>query len=407
MVTGVSGSGKSTLVNDILYRALAQEIYGSHDEPGRARADRGHGAHRQSDPHRPIAHRPHAALESRHLHRAVHAHPRSLRHAAGIARARLQAGPLQLQREGRPLRSLPGRRTEAHRDEFPAGRVRHLRRLPRPALQSRNAAGEVQGPLHRRSAGIARWKKRCRLLENIPQIRPKLQTLNDVGLGYIHLGQSSTTLSGGEAQRIKLAKELSKRQTGRTFYVLDEPTTGLHFDDVRKLLDVLQRLVDLGNTVVVIEHNLDVIKIGGLDHRPGSRWRRIRRRIVVATGTPEQVAAIQEELHAEALRKVHAQPESVADEQVPPASRWISRGLKTVPLARRAAAKCESNDFAGLTRKGAGVAGWLDSLPHILAADSFRAVVDAIATRARRKRDPLGTGRACHQVRPGAGADRT
>jgi excinuclease ABC subunit A len=97
-------------------------------------------------------------------------------------------------------------------------------------------------------------------MENIPQIRPKLQTLNDVGLGYIHLGQSSTTLSGGEAQRIKLAKELSRRQTGRTFYVLDEPTTGLHFDDVRKLLDVLQRLVDLGNTVVVIEHNLDVIK---------------------------------------------------------------------------------------------------------------------------------------------------
>ena len=98
------------------------------------------------------------------------------------------------------------------------------------------------------------------LLETNPQIRPKLQTLLDVGLGYIHLGQSSTTLSGGEAQRIKLAKELSKRQTGRTFYVLDEPTTGLHFEDVRKLLEVLQRLVDLGNTVLVIEHNIDVIK---------------------------------------------------------------------------------------------------------------------------------------------------
>ena len=98
------------------------------------------------------------------------------------------------------------------------------------------------------------------VLENLPQIQAKLQTLNDVGLGYIHLGQSSTTLSGGEAQRIKLAKELSQRQTGRTFYMLDEPTTGLHFDDVRELLDVLQRLVDLGNTVVVIEHHLDVIK---------------------------------------------------------------------------------------------------------------------------------------------------
>src|SRR4029077_13119279 len=98
------------------------------------------------------------------------------------------------------------------------------------------------------------------LMENLPKIREKLQTLLDVGLGYVHLGQSATTLSGGEAQRIKLAKELSKRQTGRTFYLLDEPTTGLHFDDVRKLLDVVQRLVGLGNTVVVIEHNLDVMK---------------------------------------------------------------------------------------------------------------------------------------------------
>jgi len=99
-----------------------------------------------------------------------------------------------------------------------------------------------------------------KLLENIPQIQQKLATLVEVGLGYVTLGQSATTLSGGEAQRIKLARELSKRQTGRTLYILDEPTTGLHFDDVRKLLDVLQRLVDLGNTVLIIEHHLDVIK---------------------------------------------------------------------------------------------------------------------------------------------------
>jgi excinuclease ABC subunit A len=98
------------------------------------------------------------------------------------------------------------------------------------------------------------------ILENIPQVKPKLQTLVDVGLGYIHLGQSAVTLSGGEAQRIKLARELSKRQTGKTLYLLDEPTTGLHFEDVKKLLDVLHRLTDLGNSIIIIEHNMDVIR---------------------------------------------------------------------------------------------------------------------------------------------------
>jgi len=124
-----------------------------------------------------------------------------------------------------------------------------------------------------------------------------------VGLGYIHLGPSSTTLSGAEAQRIKLAKELSRRQTGKTFYVLDEPTTGLHFEDVRKLLEVLQRLVDLGNTVVVIEHNLDVIKsadwvidLGPDGGEDGGR--------VVAAGTPEQVMRAKKSFTGEALRKV-------------------------------------------------------------------------------------------------------
>jgi excinuclease ABC subunit A len=125
---------------------------------------------------------------------------------------------------------------------------------------------------------------------NQPRIYPKLQTLSDVGLGYIHLGQSATTLSGGEAQRVKLATELSKRDTGRTFYILDEPTTGLHFEDVRVLLDVLHRLVERGNTVLVIEHNLDVIKtadwIVDLGPDGGNRGGSI-----VAAGTPEQVAA--------------------------------------------------------------------------------------------------------------------
>jgi excinuclease ABC subunit A len=141
------------------------------------------------------------------------------------------------------------------------------------------------------------------LLENHPQIKQKLQTLHEVGLGYIKLGQSATTLSGGEAQRIKLAKELSKRATGRTVYILDEPTTGLHFEDVRKLLDVLQRLVELGNTVIIIEHNLDVIKsadwvidLGPEGGEAGGR--------IVAEGTPETVAQNKKSYTGQALRSV-------------------------------------------------------------------------------------------------------
>jgi excinuclease ABC subunit A len=141
------------------------------------------------------------------------------------------------------------------------------------------------------------------VLENIPQVAAKLETLCQVGLDYIHLGQSSTTLSGGEAQRIKLAKELSRRQTGRTLYILDEPTTGLHFDDVRKLVDVLQRLVDLGNTVVVIEHNLDVVKsadwIIDLGPEGGEAGGSI-----VASGTPEQIVRRGNGYTAAALAKV-------------------------------------------------------------------------------------------------------
>jgi len=137
----------------------------------------------------------------------------------------------------------------------------------------------------------------------IPRIRNKLQTLEEVGLGYIKLGQSATTLSGGEAQRVKLAKELSKRATGRTIYILDEPTTGLHFEDIRKLLEVIQRLVDTGNTIVIIEHNLDVIKTADwvIDLGPegGDRGGEI-----IASGTPEQVARVTRSYTGQYLRKM-------------------------------------------------------------------------------------------------------
>jgi excinuclease ABC subunit A len=147
------------------------------------------------------------------------------------------------------------------------------------------------------------------ILGNIPQIQSKLQTLVDVGLGYIGLGQSATTLSGGEAQRIKLAKELSRRATGKTLYILDEPTTGLHFDDVKKLLDVLCRLTDLGNTVIIIEHHLDVIKTADwiIDLGPdgGAQGGRI-----MASGTPEQVAKVKNSYTGQALADALAKPRS-------------------------------------------------------------------------------------------------
>ena len=143
----------------------------------------------------------------------------------------------------------------------------------------------------------------CEFFKAVPVIREKLLTLQQVGLGYVHIGQQATTLSGGEAQRVKLAKELSRRATGRTFYILDEPTTGLHFEDVRKLLEVLTRLVDAGNSVVVIEHNLDIIKTADwlIDLGPegGERGGKL-----VAEGTPEQVAKVTASYTGQFLKKM-------------------------------------------------------------------------------------------------------
>ena len=182
------------------------------------------------------------------------------------------------------------------------------------------------------------------LFEAVPAIRTKLQTLYDVGLGYIHLGQPATTLSGGEAQRVKLATELSRRATGRTLYVLDEPTTGLHFADVEKLLEVLHRLVDTGNTVIVIEHNLDVIKtadwIIDLGPEGGARGGQ-----VIASGTPEQVARVAGSATGEYLGRVlRGEPlvplsdVSFAEAAGRPVPRRVRDGRAARPVARRAAA---------------------------------------------------------------------
>jgi excinuclease ABC subunit A len=302
VVTGVSGSGKSTLVNDIIYRALAKEIYGSHDEPGAYESISGLD---QLDKVIRIDQSP--------IGRTPRSNPATYTGLFAPIRDLYAMLPESRERGYKPGRfsfNVKGGRCEACQgdglkriemnflpDVYVTCDVCRGKRYNHETLQVKYKGHSIASLLE------LTVEEALPVLENHPQIRPKLQTLLDVGLGYIHLGQSSTTLSGGEAQRIKLAKELSKRQTGRTFYVLDEPTTGLHFDDVRKLLDVLQRLAELGNTVVVIEHNLDVVKTADwvIDLGPdgGEYGGRI-----VACGRPEQVARSKKSFTAEALRKV-------------------------------------------------------------------------------------------------------
>jgi excinuclease ABC subunit A len=302
VVTGVSGSGKSTLVNEILYRSLAREIYGSHEEPGAHDAIEGIGNLDKV-----------IRIDQAPIGRSPRSNPATYTGLFTPIRDLYAMLPESRERGYKPGRfsfNVKGGRCEACQgdglkriemnflpDVYVTCDVCRGRRYNRETLQVKFKGYSIADLLD------ATVEEALPLMENLPQIRAKLQTLADVGLGYVHLGQSSTTLSGGEAQRIKLAKELSKRQTGRTFYLLDEPTTGLHFDDVRKLLDVLQRLVELGNTVVVIEHNLDVVKTADwiIDLGPDGGEYGGR---VVACGTPEQVARNRKSYTAEALRKV-------------------------------------------------------------------------------------------------------
>jgi excinuclease ABC subunit A len=301
-VTGVSGSGKSTLVNDILYRALAHEIYGSHEAPG-AHGDITGIANVDKV----------IRIDQSPIGRTPRSNPATYTGLFSPIRDFYAMLPESRERGYKPGRfsfNVKGGRCEACQGDG-------LKRIEMNFLPDVYVTCDVcRGKRYNYETLQVKYKghsiadllaltieEALPLLETNPQIRPKLQTLLDVGLGYVHLGQSSTTLSGGEAQRIKLSKELSKRQTGRTFYVLDEPTTGLHFEDVRKLLEVLQRLVDLGNTVVVIEHNLDVIKSADWVIDLGPDGGEDGGRMVVA-GTPEQVMKSRKSFTAEALRKL-------------------------------------------------------------------------------------------------------
>jgi excinuclease ABC subunit A len=288
VVTGVSGSGKSTLVNDILYRALAKKLYRAIEEPGLHRAVE--GADKLDKviviDQSPIGRTPRSNPAT---YTGVFTPIRELFAMLSESRERgYRAGRFSFNVKGGRCEACQGeglRRIEMNflPDVFVTCEVCRGRRYNGETLAVKYKGHSIADVLEMTTA------EALPVLENIPSIRQKLQTLVDVGLGYIHLGQSATTLSGGEAQRIKLARELSRRQTGRTLYILDEPTTGLHFADVKQLLEVLNRLTDLGNTVIIIEHNLDVIKqadwIIDLGPEGGEAGGRI-----VAHGTPEEVA---------------------------------------------------------------------------------------------------------------------
>ncbi len=301
VVTGVSGSGKSTLINEIVYRSLAREIYGSREEPGAHDSLTGlqHLDKVVRIDQTPIGRTPRSNPAT---YTGVFTPIRELFAMLPESRERgYKAGRFSFNVKGGRCEACQGdglKRIEMNflPDVYVTCDVCRGRRYNHETLQVRYKGLSIADLLE------STIEDALPLLENYPLIRPKLQTLVDVGLGYLHLGQSATTLSGGEAQRVKLSKELSKRQTGRTFYLLDEPTTGLHFDDVRKLIDVLQQLVELGNTVVVIEHNTDVMKVADWIIDLGPDGGEFGGRII-AEGNPEQVMRSKKSVTAEALRK--------------------------------------------------------------------------------------------------------
>ncbi|MBB4932457.1 excinuclease ABC subunit A [Lipingzhangella halophila] len=301
-ITGVSGSGKSTLVNEILYKGLAKELHGSRAVPGRHTRINGLN---QVDKvvhvdQSPIGRTPRSNPAT---YTGVFDHIRKLFAQTTEAKLRgYQPGRFSFNIKGGRCEACAGDGTiriemQFLPDVYVPCEVCHGARYNRETLdvhyKGKSIADVLEMPI----------EEALDFFEPITAIRRHMQTLNDVGLGYVRLGQSATTLSGGEAQRVKLASELQRRSTGRTVYVLDEPTTGLHFEDIRKLLGVLNRLADGGNTVMVIEHNLDVIKTADhiIDMGPegGARGGSI-----VATGTPEEVAAVPESYTGQFLGKV-------------------------------------------------------------------------------------------------------
>jgi excinuclease ABC subunit A len=298
----VSGSGKSSLVNEIIYKKLAGSLNHARIRPGRH--DRFLGVESLDKV---------ICIDQSPIGRTPRSNPATYTGLFNEIRdlfASTQDAKLRGYGPGRFSFNTKGGRCEACGgdglvkiemhflpDVYVPCEVCQGKRYNRETLEVRYKGATISDVLE------MTCDEALDFFQNLPRIRDKVQTLVDVGLGYLKLGQSSTTLSGGEAQRVKLATELSRRSTGATFYILDEPTTGLHVDDVSKLIDVLQKFVDGGNTVLVIEHNLDVIKcadwIIDLGPEGGDGGGR-----VVAAGTPEQVAQDPESFTGEYLRKV-------------------------------------------------------------------------------------------------------
>jgi excinuclease ABC subunit A len=288
-VTGVSGSGKSTLVNDVLFKAVANRLHRARQRPGAHRAI--HGLEQLDKI---------IAVDQSPIGRTPRSNPATYTGLFDVIRdlfSKTQEARVRGYKPGRFSFNVKGGRCEVCRGD---GQIKiemhflpdvyvpceqcHGKRYNRETLEVRFKGKSIADVLD------MSVEEALGFFEHIPKIRRRLETLNAVGLGYVRLGQPATTLSGGEAQRVKLATELSKIATGRTLYILDEPTTGLHFADVQRLLEVLQRLVDAGNSVVVIEHNLDVIKSADrlIDMGPEGGE---EGGMAIATGTPEEVAA--------------------------------------------------------------------------------------------------------------------